>query len=86
MSPFENTVSMMKTLPETDLIKIQDFTKKLFQRREFEAADEAVGKFLKPMSREDFMRDIETAERQFAAGEYQEMGEAIDEVCRELRI
>lgn len=60
MSTLENTVSMMKALPETDLIKIQDFTKKLFQRREFEAADEAVGKFLKPMSREDLMRDIET--------------------------
>lgn len=86
MSTLENTVSMMKALPETDLIIIQDFTKKLFQRRECEAADGAVGKFLKPMSREDFMRDIEAAERQFAAGEYQEMGEAIDEVCRELRI
>lgn len=86
MSTLQNTISMMKTLPEADLIKIQNFTKKLFKRRELEASDEAVGRFLKPMSSEDFMRDIETAERQFAEGEYQEMGEAIDEICRELRV
>lgn len=86
MNTLQNTISMMKTLPEADLIKIQDFTKKLSKRHELEAADEAVGRFLKPMSPEDFMKDIETAEKQFAAGEYQEMGEAIDEICRELKI
>lgn len=48
--------------------------------------DEAVGRFLKPMSREDFMRDIENADKEFAGGEYQEMGEALDEVYRELKI
>lgn len=86
MSTLQNTISMMKTLPEADLIKIQEFTKKLSRRHELGATDEAVGRFLKPMSPEDFMRDIETAEKQFATGEYQEMGEAIDEICRELRI
>lgn len=86
MSTLQNTISMMKTLPEADLIKIQNFTKKLSKRHELETADEAVGRFLKPMSPQDFMRDIETAEKQFVAGEYQEMGEAIDEICRELRI
>ncbi len=49
-------------------------------------ADEAVGRFLKPMSRQDFLQDIEEAENEFARGEYQEMGEALDEVYRELRI
>lgn len=29
MSTLQNTISMMQTLPETDLIKIQNFTKKL---------------------------------------------------------
>ncbi len=86
MNTLENTISMMKTLPETDLVKIQDFTRKLSRRHELEAADGAVGKFLKPMSREDFMRDIEVADKQFAAGEYQEIGEAVDEICQELGI
>ena len=62
MSTLQNTISMIKTLPEADV------------------------KFLKPMSPEDFMRDIETAEKQYVAGEYQEMGEALDEICQELRI
>lgn len=86
MNTLENTVSMMKALPEADLVKIQDFIRKLSRRHELEVADEAVGKFLKPMSLEDFMRDIEVADKQFAAKEYQEMGEAVDEICRELGI
>ncbi len=32
MSTLENTVSMMKALPETDLVKIEDFTRNLFQK------------------------------------------------------
>ena len=59
---------MMRVLPETDLIKIQDFTMKLFQHYEDGVADEAVCKFLKPMSREDFMKDIEIAEQEIADG------------------
>ena len=59
MNTLENTVSMMKALPETDLVKIQDFIRKLSRHHELETADEAVGKFLKPMSLEDFMRDVE---------------------------
>ncbi len=86
MNTLENTVSMMKALPETDLVKIQDFIRKLSRHHELEVADEAVGKFLKPMSLEDFMRDIEAADKQFAAREYQELEEAVDEICRELGI
>lgn len=41
---------------------------------------------LKPMAEDDFLRDIAIAEKQFSNGEYQEMGEAIDEICQELRI
>ncbi|MCM1211388.1 MAG: hypothetical protein NC318_07275 [Blautia sp.] len=85
MGTLERTVSMMKVLPEADLLKIQNFTENLFRLREHET-DNEVGRFLKPMTKDDFLRDIEIAEQQFASGEYQEMGEAIDEVCRELRI
>ncbi len=80
MNTLENTVSMMKSLPETDLLKIQSFTKRLFQRHESEAADEAAGRFLKPMLREDFMRDIEIAEQEIANGNCNSAKEVFDEL------
>lgn len=80
MSTLQNTISMMKSLPEADLIKIQDFTKKLFNRHELEAADEAVGRFLTPKSREDIYRDLEISRQQVAEGKCQEMGEALAEI------
>ncbi len=85
MSTLERTVSMMKVLPETDLVKIMHLTEKLFKLRECELNDK-VGNFLKPMTEDDFLRDIENAEKQFANGDYQEMGEAIDEICQQLGI
>lgn len=86
MTTLESTISILEGLSETDLLKIQALAKKLFQRNEDKTEDEAVGRFLKPMSREDFMRDIENAEKEFARGEYQEIGEAFDEIYRELKI
>ena len=86
MTTLESTISILEGLPETDLIKIQDLAKKLFQYHQDKTADEAVGRFLKTMSREDFMRDIKIAEEEFARGEYQEIGEAFDEIYRELKI
>ncbi len=86
MNTLQNTISMLKTLPEADLIKIQDFTQNLSRRHELEAADEAVAKYLGPKSAEDIYRDLERSRKQAEAGEYQEMGEALDEICRELGI
>ena len=89
MTTLENTISMMKSLPETDLLEIQKLTVKLFQRRSGMTdaeANGAVGRFLKPMTEDDFLRDIAIAEKQFSNGQYQEMGEAIDEICQELKI
>ena len=65
MSTLENTVSMMKTLPE---------------------ADEAADRFLKPVSREDIMRDIEIAEAQFASGEYQNAREFLAGLRKEYGV
>ena len=73
MSTLQNTISMMETLPETDLIKIQNFTKKLSQRRE-------LVRFLPPKSREDIYRDLEISRQQAAEGKCQEMGEALAEI------
>ncbi len=86
MNTLQNTISMLKTLPEADLIKIQDFTQNLSRRHELEAADGAVAKYLGPKSAEDIYRDLERSRKQAEAGEYQEMGEALDEICRELGI
>jgi hypothetical protein len=65
VSTLENTVSMMKTLPE---------------------ADEAADRFLKPVSREDIMRDIEIAEVQFASGEYQNAREFLAGLRKEYGV
>lgn len=86
MSTLQNTISMMQTLPEADLIKIQDFTRKLSKRHELEVADEAVGKFLPPKSREDIYRDLEISRQQAAEGKYQEAGEFLAELRTEYGI
>lgn len=86
MTTLENTISILKELNETDLIKVQTLAKKLFHRHAEQTADEAVGRFLKPMSREDFMNDIKKSEEEFAKGDYQEMGEALNEIYRKLEI
>ncbi len=86
MSTLQNTISMMKTLPEADLIKIQDFTKKLSKRHELESADEAVGRFLPPKSREDIYRDLEISRQQATEGKYQEAGEFLAELRAEYGI
>lgn len=86
MSTLQNTISMMETLPEADLIKIQDFTKKLSKRHELESADEAVGRFLPPKSREDIYRDLEISRQQAAEGKYQEAGEFLAELREEYGI
>ena len=80
MNTLQNTISIMKTLPEADLVKIHDFTKKLSKRHELEAVDEAVGRFLPPKSREDIYRDLEISRQQAAEGKCQEMGEALAEI------
>lgn len=86
MSTLQNTISMMKTLPEADLIKIQDFTEKLSKHHELEAVDEAVGRFLPPKSREDIYRDLKVSRQQAAEGKYQEAGEFLAELRVEYGI
>ena len=80
MSTLQNIISMMQTLPEADLIKIQNCTKKLSKHRELETTDEATGRFLPPKSREDIYRDLEVSRQQATEGNCQEMGEALAEI------
>lgn len=67
MSTLESTIAMLEALPESDLIKIQDDIKRLFEQRS--------GSPFPLLSREDILRDLETSEQQFADGDYQEAGE-----------
>lgn len=78
MTTLEHTISMMEKLPEADLVKIQDLTKKLFRQHEYESADNEVGKALKRMSKKDFIEDAAIAERDIADGRYGEANEVFD--------
>jgi hypothetical protein len=73
MSTLENTISILEVLPETDLIKIQDLAKKLFQQRRSECP-------FPLKSREDFYRDLEISRKQAAEGKCTEMEQAIEEI------
>ena len=75
MSILENTISMMEALPEADLIKIQNFITKLFHNRE---CDTAAGRLLKPMSRKDFLNDVEAAEKEIADGKFKKAEKVFD--------
>lgn len=58
MSTLDNTISMLEALPETDLLEVQKFTRQLFQRHKTETPDDAIGRFLKPMSQEDLFFEL----------------------------
>lgn len=75
MTTLENTISMMKKLPENDLLEIQDLIKKLFLQHEYETTDLAVGHALKHMSEKDFMEDVAAAENDIASGRYMSANE-----------
>lgn len=78
MSTLEKTISMMKTLPEADLIKVQDLIRMIFQQQNRSVEDEMVGKTLKPMSRSDFLRDAKIAEQDIANGSCKSANEVLD--------
>lgn len=91
MTTLENTISMMNSLPEADLLEIQKLTVKLFRRHSGSQmtdaeADEAVGRFLKPKSREDIYRELEISRQQAAEGKYLEAGEFLDGLRAEYGI
>lgn len=73
MNTLENTVSMMEMLPEADLEKIQNFTKKLFNLHVADCP-------FRPLSEEDILRDLEISRNQIAQGKCKEMGQAIEEM------
>lgn len=79
MTTLENTISMIRILPEADLAEIQNFAKKLIQRREANCP-------FALKSREDIYQDLETAHRQIASGECQDVNKFIAGVKKEYGI
>jgi len=79
MSILENTISMLEVLPEADLIKVQDFTQKLFRQREETCP-------FPLLSGEDIIQSAKKSERQIADGEYKNAGEFLIELRQEYGI
>lgn len=79
MTTLENTISMIRILPEADLAEIQNFAKKLIQKREANCP-------FALKSREDIHKDLEIAHQQIASGEYQDANEFIAGVRKEYGI
>lgn len=82
MTTLETTISMIKTLPEADLVKIQNFTKKLSRRREAEAIDQAMAELLPKKSAEEIYADLARSRQQAAEGKCQDA----EEFLAELRV
>lgn len=79
MTTLENTISLIRILPEADLDEIQNFAKKLIQKREANCP-------FALKSREDIYKDLEIAHLQIASGEYQDADEFIVGVKKEYGI
>lgn len=79
MTMLENTISMIKVMPEADLAEGQNFARKLIQRRE-------AGCPFSLKSREDIYKDLEVSRQQIQNSEYQEAREFIAEVRKEYGI
>ncbi len=79
MSVLENTISMLEVLPETDLIRIQDYTRSLIKQRG--------AKYPFPLLDEkDIIEIAKTSERQIANGECKNAKEFLSELRQEYGI
>lgn len=79
MNTLENTISMIRVLPEADLAEVQNFAKKLIQKREMNCP-------FALKSREDIYKELEASHKQVAAGEYQDADVFITEVRKRYGI
>lgn len=79
MNVFEDTISMMEVLPESDLLKIQNYTKRLYMLRTTDSP-------FQPLKEEDIMDDLQLSRRQIETGKCKEMGKAIEEIRKKYGI
>ena len=71
MSTLEQTVSMLESLPEDDVKAIHDITYRFYIREHSP---------LKPVTREQILKDLAVSRQQIANGEGKELSEAIREI------
>lgn len=79
MTTLENTISMIKVLPEADLAEVQKFAKKLLQQRNAECP-------FALKSKDAIYKDLEKSRQQIADGNYQDAREFIVEVRKEYGV
>ncbi|MCM1176064.1 MAG: hypothetical protein NC341_13610 [Blautia sp.] len=79
MTTLEDTISMIRVLPESDLEEIQNVVKRLLKKR-------SAGCPFPLKSREDIYRDLEDSRQQIAEGNYQDASEFLTEVRKEYEI
>lgn len=79
MSTLEKTISILEVLSEADLVKIQDFAKKLFQQQRNDCP-------FPLKSREDIYKELEVSRHQASVGEYQDAKEFLAELREEYGI
>lgn len=79
MTTLENTISLIRILPEADLDEIQNFARKLIQKREANCP-------FALKNCEDIYQDLEIAHRQIASGEYEDADEFVVGVKKEYGI
>ncbi len=79
MTVIEDTIAMMEVLPEADVVKIQNFTRKLLQ------AQSAVSPFY-PKRKEEIYQNLELSRKQVAEGKCRRAKEMFDELERKYGI
>lgn len=79
MTTLENTISVIKALPEADLTEVQNFAQKLLQLRN-------AGCPFSLKTRDDIYKDLEISRQQIVSGEYQDAKSFITEVREEYGI
>lgn len=74
MSAYETTISMLSNLPETDLLKVQDFIRTFFT-----SDTEAAGPYM-PLKRDDIVHRLEEARNHVDEGYVNDAHHASDNV------
>lgn len=73
MTMLESTISMIKVMPESDLVEIQNFARKLLMRHDADCP-------FPLKNREDIYKELETSRQQASEGKCQDMGQALAEI------
>ncbi len=76
MTTLEQTISLIKFLPEADLLKVQALARQLQGHRQTDSS-------LRVLSREEFLGTLEKSRNEFANGNFTEAQQALNEIWHE---